>query len=263
MPQGALALYRRHLSSCAHITKGNQWTRCQCPIWVQGSIGGETIRRSMNTANWTAASTSVHQWQSSGRIGVLKPELPDVAAAIQQFLKEAKTRNLAATTIKKRRELLEGKLLPYCKRKGYRHLRDLTVEHLRDFRHGWTYSPLSAAKRLEYLRAFCRFCMDSGWLERNPASALKPTKVSHRPTLPYSYEEVDRLLKAAQQLSSLGRYGPCIEPMILLLRYSGLRIQDAACLERKRLADAERGDDARRSHQRQRPVLLLRRDEPA
>ena len=91
----------------------------------------------MNTANWTAASTSVHQWQSSGRIGVLKPELPSIADAVDKFLEEAKTRNLAATTIKKRRELLEGKLLPYCKRKGYRQLRDLTVERLRDFRHGW------------------------------------------------------------------------------------------------------------------------------
>jgi integrase len=38
-------------------------------------------------------------------------------------------------------------------------------------------------------------------------------------------------------MTTFGRYGPRIEPMILLLRYSGLRIQDAACLERKRLTD--------------------------
>lgn len=237
MPQGALALYRRHLAECPHAGKGNRWTRCQCPIWVQGSIGGEAVRRSMNTANWTAASTSVHQWQASGRIGVLKPELPSIAEAVAAFLKEAETRNLAATTIQKRRELLEGKLLPFCKSKGFRQLRDLTVDRLRAFRQGWTYSPLSAAKRLEYLRAFCRFCVDSGWMERNPASALKATKVSHRPTLPYSDEEVDRLLEAARNLRAFGRYGPRIEPMILLLRYSGLRMQDAACLERKRLVD--------------------------
>ena len=237
MPQGALALYRRHLTECPHASKGNRWTRCQCPIWVQGSIGGEAVRRSMNTTNWTAASTSVHQWQSSGRIGVLKPELPSIVDAVAAFLKEAETRNLAATTIQKRRELLEGKLLPYCKGKGYRQLRDLNVDRLRACRHGWTYSPLSAAKRLEYLRAFCRFCVDSGWMERNPASALKTTKVSHRPTLPYSDEEVDRLLEAARKMQGFGRYGPRIEPMILLLRYSGLRMQDAACLERKRLAD--------------------------
>jgi hypothetical protein len=118
MPQGALALYRRHLKGCAHLVKGNAWTRCQCPIWVQGSIGGEAVRRSLNTTNWTAASTTVHQWQSSGQVGVLKPELPAIDGAIEKFLEEAKTRNLAATTIKKRRELLEGKLLAYCKRKG-------------------------------------------------------------------------------------------------------------------------------------------------
>jgi len=87
------------------------------------------------------------------------------------------------------------------------------------------------------LRAFCRFCVDSGWMEGNPASALKTTRVSHCPTLPYSDEEVDRLLEAARTMQVFGRYGPRIESMILLLRYSGLRMQDAACKERKRLAD--------------------------
>lgn len=108
---------------------------------------------------------------------------------------------------------------------------------MREFRRGWTYSPLSAAKRLEYLRAFLRFCVEAGWIERNPAAALKPTQVPHRPTLPYTDEEVDRLLEAARAPVDFGRYGPLIETMILLLRYSGLRMQDAACLERSRLAD--------------------------
>ena len=60
MPQGSLALYRRHLRTCKNVAKGNRWTRCQCPVWVQGSIGGETIRRSLNTGNWTAAWSIVH-----------------------------------------------------------------------------------------------------------------------------------------------------------------------------------------------------------
>ncbi len=172
---------------------------------------------------------------SGSRPAGLRPELPTIAEAVEKFLKEAAVRNLAATTIKKRRELLEGKLLPFCARRGHRQLRDLTVERLREFRHGWTYSPLSAAKRLEYLRAFLRFCVEAGWIERNPAAALKPTKVSHRSTLPFTDAEVERLLDAARALTNFGRYGPRIEPMILLLRYSGLRMQDAACLERARL----------------------------
>src|ERR1700680_4183944 len=96
MPQGSLALYRRHLSTCPHVAKGNRWTRCHCPIWVQGSIGGETIRRSLNTTNWTAASSVVHQWQAAGQIGVLKPEIPTVAEAVAKVLAEGAGRHRAA-----------------------------------------------------------------------------------------------------------------------------------------------------------------------
>ena len=42
---------------------------------------------------------------------------------------------------------------------------------------------LVGRKRLEYLRAFLRFCVEAGWVERNPTTALKLTKVAHKPTL--------------------------------------------------------------------------------
>jgi integrase/recombinase XerD len=235
VPAGALALYRRHLVDCQHFPKGNRWTRCQCPIWVQGSIGGEAVRRSLNTTNWTAATTTIQGWQVSGQIGVLKPEVPTVEEAVKKFLDEAATRKLAATTIKKRRELLEGKLVPYCKHRGYRQLRQLTVDVLRAFRQTWKYSPLSAVKRLEYLRAFLRFCNESGWVESNPALTLKQTKVTHRPTMPFDADEVARIFDATERVAHKGRFGPQVRTMVLLLQYSGLRIQDAACLARSRL----------------------------
>jgi integrase len=139
--------------------------------------------------------------------------------------------------VRKRRELLEGKLLPFCDAAGYDILKHLDVDVLRKFRASWAYSPLSARKRLEYLRSFFRFCQDSGWLDRNPAMAVKGSKVEQNPTLPFSDAEVERVLIAARKLTDVGSYGPKIEPMVLLLRYSGLRIQDAACLERTRLVD--------------------------
>jgi integrase len=64
---------------------------------------------------------------------------------------------------------------------------------------------------------------------------LKPPKVTQRPTLPLEDSDVDRILKAADRLASWGTFGPKIRAMVLLLRYSGLRMQDAACLERSRL----------------------------
>jgi len=66
---------------------------------------------------------------------------------------------------------------------------------------------------------------------------LKPPKVSQRPTLPFEDAEIDRVLAAADELAGWGSFGPKARAMVLLLRYSGLRIQDAACLERRRLKD--------------------------
>ena len=115
-------------------------------------------------------------------------------------------------------------------------LAHLDVDVLRTFRASWLYSPLSARKRLEYLRSFFRVCHDAGWIDRNPAMAVKGSKVEQNPTLPFDDDDIQRILAAAAKLSTFGRYGPKIEPMVLLLRYSGLRIQDAACLERARLS---------------------------
>jgi integrase/recombinase XerD len=66
---------------------------------------------------------------------------------------------------------------------------------------------------------------------------IKPPKIGHRPTLPFDESEVERILKATDDLSSWGSFGPKARAMVLLLRYSGLRMQDAACLERSRLND--------------------------
>src|SRR5687767_6765986 len=93
---------------------------------------------------------------------------------------------------RKRRELLEGKLLPYCEAKGFDRLKDLNVDALRSFRKTWKFAPTSAVKRLEYLRGFLRFCEESEWIERNPAKAIKPPNLTQSPTLPFDDQEITR-----------------------------------------------------------------------
>lgn len=237
MPAGSLTLWRWHARTCSHRSKGRRWTRCNCGIWVQGSLGGEWIKRSLNTRDWSAAAAIVHGWEASGQIGVTKVDLPSVERAVELYFQDAMARHLAETTVRKRRELLEGKLLPFCNGKGISLLKQLDVTTLRSFRNGWKYSALSAVKRLEYLRSFLRFCKDSGWIDSNAAMLLKPPKVGHRPTLPFEDTEMERILKTASALASWGSFGPKARAMVLLLRYSGLRMQDAACLERSRLND--------------------------
>jgi site-specific recombinase XerD len=131
-----------------------------------------------------------HQGRRAHDRGRRRPLLP---------FQDAEARHLAKTTLQKRRELLEGKLLPFCKDQGLSHLKQLDVATLRTFRNGWAYSALSAVKRLEYLRSFLRSCLDSGWIEHNAAQVLKPPKVTQRPTLPFDEGEMKRILAAADR----------------------------------------------------------------
>jgi site-specific recombinase XerD len=235
MPAGSLALYRRHSRTCTHRSKGRRWTRCNCPVWAQGSLGGKWIKDSLNTRDWSVAAATVHTWEGAREIGAGKAEVPTIRGALQKYFDDVEARHLAKSTIRKRRELLEGKLLPYCEAKGFSRLKELNIDALRSFRKTWKFSPISAVKRLEYLRGFMRFCEESEWIERNPAKAIKPPKVTQSPTLPFEDREIKRVMEATDKLSGWGSFGPKLKAMVLLLRNSGLRLQDAACLERTRL----------------------------
>lgn len=237
MPAGSLTLFRWHARTCAHRSKGRRWTRCNCSVWAQGSLAGEWVKRSLNTRDWSVAAATVHEWEAAREIGGKKLQLPTIREALQKYFEDAEARNLAKSTIRKRRELLEGKLLPYCDAKGFERLKELNVDALRSFRKTWKFSAISAVKRLEYLRGFMRFCEESEWIERNPAKAIKPPKVTQSPTLPFEDQEIKRVMEAADKLAEWGSFGPKLKAMVLLLRNSGLRLQDAACLERARLND--------------------------
>ncbi len=209
MPAGSLTLWRWHARSCPHRGKGRRWTRCNCGIWVQGSLGGEWIKRSLNTRDLERKPQgSVHGWRASREVGLVRVDVPTIEQAVARYFEDATARHLAATTIRKRRELVEGKLLAFCTAKGFHLLKHLDVNALRTFRNGWHYSALSAVKRLEYLRGFLRFCMDSGWIESNPAMVLKAPKVTQRPTLPFDDAEIDQDLERRGSPCRLGHVRP-------------------------------------------------------
>jgi integrase len=234
-----LTVYRRHLNVCPHQPKGRRWHRCACPIWVQGTLGGEAIRRSLDLTSWEAAADRVRGWEASGTIGVVKAEVPLIREAVAKYLADADARKLAPESLKKLRHTLEKRLIEYATGEGLRYLKQLDVDRLREFRATWTYSPIAARKRLETLRGFFRFCVQSGWLQANPAALIKPPKHKDNPTLPFSAEQMTAILAAAETFWPRGVFGTGnrkrIRALVLLLRYSGLRIMDAVCLEKSRV----------------------------
>lgn len=232
-----LHLYRRHLKSCPH--RSGKQRRCGCPIYVKGSLGDTFIKKSLDTNVWEAAQRIVGEWAVAGEIGQIAEEVPTVAAAVEKYLSDAADRQLAHETFKKYRTLLRGRLVPWCRSAGYEWLSSLTLDRLTMFRLTWPDAPLAKQKNQERLRAFLKWCEARGWIASNPAKALSPIRVEQCPTLPFSQDEMSRILDAVHQYPTRNAYGlenrDRLRAFVLTLRWSGLRISDVTDLTWDRL----------------------------
>lgn len=233
-----LKLYRRHSKLCPHFGKKNAraFTNCKCPIWVQGTLGGESVRRAIDQTSWQGASTLLLEWNATGRIGEVRSNVPSLSEAIEAYLRDCTARHLADTTMRKRKLLLERQLLPWATTHGAVNLKRITPNVMREFRNTWTDAPLSSLKKLERLRAFFKFCVSNGWISKNPTEGIRPPKVEPNPTLPYSDEEMKRILDACDAYEG---DKDRMRAFVLVMRYSGLRISDTATLKRSAVKDGK------------------------
>jgi integrase/recombinase XerC len=231
-----LTIYRRHYPPCkfADRKEPRRYRTCKCPIWVQGSLGREYIKRALDQRSWEAATDVVRAWESAGRIGEQRVQVPTIAQAVERFLADARARNLRPSSLKKYGRLLEGEFLSFCRSRNAVSLTRLTVDFLRDFRDSLGHAPVTRLKKLETLRAFVSFCHASEWMSRNPAKAVKLPKVERPQVKPFTDEEVQRLLEACDSFRGDGKR---LRAMLLLLRSTGLRIADAVALTRDRIQD--------------------------
>jgi integrase len=228
----ALRLIRRHVKDCHY--KSARYRRCKCPIHVYGTLAGERIRKALDQTSWDAATDLINAWTTAGEIGVVKVEAPTIREAVSKYFEDCEARNLGWEAMRKYRHLLDDRFLPWSERKGLNNLRQVSVDSLRQFRQSWTDSPLTATKNLERMRAFFRFCDQAGWIKQNPALAVKAPKVTQTPTLPFSREEMKRIVAACD------RYGgnrARIKAFVLTMRYTGLRIGDTIRLAKSQVVD--------------------------
>src|SRR5712692_5353942 len=237
-----LTNYRRHQKDCEHRGEGRGYRRCRCMIWVDGTVGGAEIRKSLHTRDWQKAQDIVREWEAEGQHNTKSAE-HDAPITLDQawhdFLADMEARNLHVSTVRKYR-LLSRRMHDFAVRGGLRFLAQFDLVTLRAFREEWQDGPLSSAKKLERLRAFFRVAQESSWVENNPAAKLKTPKVSQRPTLPFTHEEMVRILAALDpfydQTAPSGKDSARrLRALVLLLRYSGMRIGDAVRLTTDRV----------------------------
>ncbi len=230
-----LTIYRRHLKSCEHRDAGRNYRRCRCPIWVDGFLHGAEIRKSLELKDWEKAQKKIRDWEAEGAPTTSDDGPMTLEQVCHAFLGDAQARRLARSTMRKYEQLVK-QIRIFAERESVGLLKHWDAVTTRQFRESWTDGALTVVKKLERLRALFRFAQESGWIVENPATKLKNPVVRQHPTMPFSKAEMAEILDAC------GDYRGDREKMrafVLLMRYSGLRVGDAARLARDRIADAK------------------------
>ncbi len=233
-----LTIYRRHRKGCEHRNKGRKYRRCRCPIWVDGFLAGQEIRKSLGMAGWQKAQDVVREMEATEGEPKDTNEPITLQTAEERCLADAKARKLNESTIYKYR-LLFKQISDFAQKHGLRYLKELDLQTLDEFRSEWKDGPRSSLKKLERLRAFLRFCERRKWIDNNPAIDLKAPKIQNRPTMPFTHAEILKILAAFDKYAERAGVANTqrLKAFVLLLRYSGMRIGDTVRCGVDRITD--------------------------
>ncbi len=235
-----LELYRRHntekCSSGDTVRCTN--SRRPCPIWIRGNTpDGTYIRKPTGFRDWNEARKYQATMETTGE----PPKAPRGKDSVEQlsekYLENMRVENKSPDTIRKY-EYLFDKLETFAKDKGIRFVSEFDLPTLADFRGTWKVGDATRQKEQERLRAVFRFAQARKMIEFNPATDLGKIKVKHKQKIPFTDEEMAAIIKSAQSRMHNETRSPAERErskqayaLILLMRYTGLRISDATMLK--------------------------------
>jgi len=267
----ALALYRRHRRDCKaghseerrsseYDERKKGWKRCECSIFISGTLQGTFKRQSTSKWEWDQArSIALHLEQVGSWTGKVTPPAPPRApeaprhqsrittvAAVKVFLSNREGAKIAPSTLRKYRTFT-NQLTAFADGLGYVMLDQLTSGDIDVFYSQMKLGARAKSKRLGTLRAFFRFCVNRKWLSESPVSAdIKPPVGANRVAnkAPFTDLELQRIVGACDRMPDIvwssgrggGRWtGEDVKDFIWVMVYTGLRISDVSLLNMSRL----------------------------
>jgi len=249
-----LNLYRRHLPGCTHRAKGREYMKCSCPIWCDGLLNGKRCLRSLKTRDWQRAIRLAERLErpNAERTDLVPCAQPGCPARVDRGRCEDHRKSIS-TAMASFNEAAND-LARSTKRKNARVLRclekfisgRLSLVHevgpqvLYEFRVQRPVNTLTWIKELGILRHFFRYCCDCKWISENPAKQVSmPKNLKPAEREPYTPNEIIKIFAASETIGR-GTYERLrARAMVLVLRYTALRISDVATLARDRIRNGE------------------------
>jgi integrase/recombinase XerD len=228
-----LNLYRRHKPTCRYFAEPRTYNKCKCKIWAAGMLAGAVVRKSVGTRDWTKANQIIQGWEAEEHVTV-KYAAVTLDDAWKSIHVDFASRNLAHETIRKYKQL-EKQMKAFAKDRGLTLLSQFDLDSLGQFRATWKDKPRSAGKKIERLRSLFGFAVDREWVKSNIPAKMKMPIVHDIPTMPLTpvemqkiYQACDTLVRESTKHEKMNLLR--LKPLILVMRYTGLRLSDASCL---------------------------------
>src|SRR6266404_4751577 len=120
------------MKACPHRLR--TYKKCGCPIWVQGTLHGKWLKKSLDLRNWESAQKLVRDWES----GPSGAERITFAHACAAFTRDYEARNLSSASLSKYRLLTDELKEEF---KGHS-VASLTVDEVRRYREKWDLAPI-------------------------------------------------------------------------------------------------------------------------
>src|ERR1041385_1393226 len=163
-----MLLYRRHLKTCRHRKKGQNFAGCSCPIWIDGLLNGKRYRRALETCDWEKAERKKHGLESTGY-----DENRTITEAIAAWDAALVLQKLRESTLVKYRRLTK-QFSAWCSEQDFIALSQITPVVLDAFRASRKeIATTTSVKELQTLRGLFSFCQDRKWCDSNPAKQIK------------------------------------------------------------------------------------------
>jgi integrase len=182
-------------------------------IWYSAMKDGKRIRCSLETSN--VAEAKIRQAQKDLELSVTGTSRKDasISEALDIYIEEKKFRRVPSVNQDSKR-----KIKAFIDEQGLCRVQDVTVQkmesHLNSIltsgRSEW-----SASNSLEYNRIFMKWCVDRGFLNVNPLSAIKKYKPVSKTIRYLTSKEIKKVLEIAEKES--------IYPAVATAIYTGLR----------------------------------------
>jgi integrase len=242
-----LQLKKRHTRRCQQNSGKSEWdhslTKCKCPYFAEGTLAVDGyIRLSTREGTLEKAEAKKRDWETRGTAQAPcsppppepSPDPTDTHTTLEKAQAEfeagyMEAKRLQPGTRRGYRTMLKF-LSAYAQHQGIRFVDEFDGAHVQDWQQTWHLLPTSAAKRFELAACFFGFCVERGWISRNPISRIHKPRVQINQKAPFSEEELQNILRAAREYPTRNTQieGPRLEAIALLMLFCGPRISDAA-----------------------------------